>query len=247
MSGSSTDITIWGSHAVGEALASKQVRVHEIFVADSGKTEFEKRAREKRVPVRKISRHALSEKAQTDKHQNVVARVTLIVWNSIREWWREFDPKKDLTILAVDGVQDPQNLGSLIRSGHFFGADLFLLTKDRVAPITGVVAKASAGALFSLPVVRATNLARELEELGEMGVFRIALDQEGERPLCDHNVQKGHLAIIIGGEGQGIRTLTAKRCDVVSKLTSVGGRDSLNAAIAGGIALYELGRQRPKS
>jgi 23S rRNA (guanosine2251-2'-O)-methyltransferase len=250
MSQSAVEIPIWGVHPVEEALSSPFARVLEILVSGRFKEGEEMpvlaRAREKRIPVRTVSAETLSQKTGTDKHQNIAALVSLNVWDTAKDWWAAHASDRDVTVLAVDGVQDPQNLGSLIRSAHFFGVDLFLLTRDRSAPITGVVAKASAGALFSMPIVRATNLARELEELGEKGVFRVALDQEGEKTLRDMDLKGGSLAIVIGGEGQGIRTLTAKRCDAVAKLTSKGGRDSLNAAIAGAIGLYELSLQRAK-
>jgi 23S rRNA (guanosine2251-2'-O)-methyltransferase len=230
---------------VEEALQSGSVRVHEILLA-GGEPAFVEGARARRIPVRASSREGIGRLTGTDKHQNVAARVTLSLLESAKEAWNEIGLDRTVTVLAADGVQDPQNLGSLLRSAHFFGADFFLITKDRSAPLSGAVAKASAGAIFSLPIVRATNLARELEWLGEQGVFRVALDGEGAQSLRSVDLRGGSLALVVGGEGQGIRELTKKRCDVVAKLTDVGFRDSLNAAIAGAVALYEATVQRPK-
>lgn len=248
MGRSALEIQIWGIHPVLESLASSLARVHEIFLAASASsddTEALSAARAKGVPIRSVSREELTRKLGTDKHQNLAARASLDVWDTVKDWWDE-TPRAAITALVVDGVQDPQNLGSLIRSAHFFGVDLFVSTRDRSASLTGVVAKASAGGLFSLPIVRAVNLARELEEMGERGVFRVALDPQGDRTLRDLDLEIGSLALVVGGEGQGIRALTAKRCDVVARLTDGRGRDSLNAAIAGAVGLYEVGLKRAK-
>jgi 23S rRNA (guanosine2251-2'-O)-methyltransferase len=249
MNRSAMELSIWGSHTVAEALDSKLARVHEIYVTsrDGATGEITTRARNRGIRVTEISRENLASKLGTDKHQNIGARVSLDLYESVEAWWKETSPHEPVTLLLADGIQDPQNLGSLLRSAHFFGTDVFVITKDRAAPVTGVVAKASAGALFSLPVVRATNLARELENLEDRGVFRVALDVEGDQTLRGLDLRDRSVALVVGGEGEGIRQLTFKRCDARARLTQTGERDSLNAAVAGAVALYELRVGRQKS
>ncbi|MFH1262297.1 MAG: 23S rRNA (guanosine(2251)-2'-O)-methyltransferase RlmB [Pseudomonadota bacterium] len=249
MSRPAMEISIWGSHTVAEALGSRLARVHEIYVTsrDGATAEIAALGREKGIRVTEISREKLASRFATEKHQNVAARVSLDLYESVEEWWEERNPPEPVTLLLSDGIQDPQNLGSLLRSAHFFGADLFVITKDRAAPLSGVVAKASSGALFSLPLARVTNLARELENLEDRGVFRVALDAEGDQTLRGLDLGERSVALVVGGEGEGIRQLTFKRCDARARLTLTGERDSLNAAVAGAVALYELRAGRKKS
>src|SRR5262249_32171767 len=152
--------------------------------------------------------------------------------------------RKDyLLAIAVDGVQDPQNIGSLMRSAHFFGAEALMMTRDRSAPITGVVAKASAGAIFSLALIRPANLARELEACEKLGIWRVGLEANAESTLASLDLRDRNILLVVGSEGEGLRDLTIKRCDFLAKLPGSGARDSLNAAVAGAVGLYELTRR----
>jgi 23S rRNA (guanosine2251-2'-O)-methyltransferase len=240
-------LTVWGRHVILEALGSDRTKTREVFVLDRDREagEIEARAGKKRVGVKKVGRDALDRKCGTEKNQGVAADVELQVWSSLKDWIADrTDGGASWTIVALDEIQDPQNLGTLIRSAHFFGASALLLTKDRCAPLTGTVAKASAGALFSLPIIRATNLARELESAGDEGFWRVGLAAEAGKPLSKIDLKKGRTVLVLGGEGEGMRELTAKRCDELASLPGGGERDSLNVAISASIALYEITRQR---
>ncbi|MFH1018872.1 MAG: 23S rRNA (guanosine(2251)-2'-O)-methyltransferase RlmB [Pseudomonadota bacterium] len=241
------DLTIWGRHAVREALASARAHVQELFTSDVDKvtSDLEEEARKRSVRMRRMARTEMDGRFGTDKHQGVGARVELEIWATLREWIAvQARTDEAWTVLAPDEIQDPQNLGTLIRSAHFFGASALILTKDRCAPITGVVGKASAGAVFSLPIIRATNLARELETAGEEAFWRVGLSAEAPKALSGIDLKKGRTLLVLGSEGEGLRPLTSKRCDELASLPGTGARDSLNVAIAASIALYEISRQR---
>ncbi len=229
-----------------EALSSPNVRVHEIWItAEAGnpKDDLFEVARAAGVKVFKADRNEIGRRADTDKHQGVAARLTLKVWSDLPSW-SEIQPQaKGGLVLALDSVVDPHNVGALLRSAHFFGAGAVVLLKDRAASLTGVVAKASAGALFSIPIVYATNLAREMDHAEELGFWRIGLDAEAE--TCLESVEAGSrpVLLVVGGEESGLRRLTKEKCDQLVRLSRQAHRDSLNASVAGAIALYEIRRK----
>jgi 23S rRNA (guanosine2251-2'-O)-methyltransferase len=248
MNYSEVEILVWGPHVCAEALSSKTTRIHEIFVATESMKAVDDltlTAKKKGIPVRMIGREKISVMTKGEHHQNVAARLTLSTLESVRAWEINKTSNSEPTIaLALDSIQDPQNVGALIRSAHFFGAAFVLMTRDRSAPLTGVVAKSSAGALFSVPIIRAVNLAREIESAAKFGFFSAALDTAAQEALAQMNLAKRDVLIVVGNEGEGLRDLTKKSCDTLARLSKVGYRDSLNASVAGAVALYEIARQR---
>jgi 23S rRNA (guanosine2251-2'-O)-methyltransferase len=245
MNSTEIELTLWGKHVVREALESKNVRLQEILLADSRDRDLEeitKLAQRAGVRVTRMARDALEKKIGTDKHQQIAGRCLLAVFEDVHHWHSSFSDRKPKMILALDEIQDPQNLGGLLRSAHFFGADGVLLTKDRSTAVTGTVAKASSGALFSVPIIRATNLARELDVLGELGFWRIGLDAAADKSLAEIRFGDEAHALVLGSEGEGLRTLTQKKCDELVKLSRRANRDSLNVGVAGAIACYEVTR-----
>lgn len=244
---SSTEIWVHGIHPVEEALRAPHARVHEIlsgFDHTKSNDAWVQLAKEKRVRIDGVSRNELDRRAGTDKHQNLVARVSVDTWASLTDRFAEFPPDERFLGIALDGIQDPQNGGSILRSARFFGASVAVVPRDRTFGLTGVVAKASAGAVFSIPIVRAVNLARELEVCEKKGIWRIGLDAGAEKSLDEMDLGTGATMLVVGSEGEGLRPLTQKRCDVSARLLARGEMDSLNASVAGAIALYEVFRQR---
>ena len=146
-------------------------------------------------------------------------------------------------ILVLDGIQDPQNLGALIRSAHGCGAQGVVLPRDRAASLTPAVGKASAGALEYIDVARVNNLKRTLELFKKEGIWVVGLTMEGDLPLYELDLCQP-TALVIGGEERGIRPLVKRTCDLLASIPQRGRLDSLNAAAAGAIALYETLRQR---
>ncbi|HLG19930.1 MAG TPA: RNA methyltransferase [Bdellovibrionota bacterium] len=244
----SLEIFAWGTHVVKSALASSTARVHEIFVSDpvpASAADILKRVESERIPVRRMNRNALADKLGSDKSQNLGIRASLDTWDSVSDWLESSGFSTDAFLgIAMDEIQDPQNVGSLIRSTHFFGGSLVLMARDRAAPLTGSVAKASAGTLFSLPIVRAANLARELDACREGGIWCVGLAADAEKPLESLDFAKSPVMLVVGSEGSGLRNLTAKKCDEMASLPGKG--EALNAAVAGAVAVYEISKQRAR-
>lgn len=148
-------------------------------------------------------------------------------------------------IVALDSVQDPHNLGAIVRSAHLLGAHGLVIPKDRAAQVTPVVTKVSAGATEHLPIAQVTNLARALEELKEAGLWLAGLAAGPEAKPLDELDATMPLGLVLGAEGTGIRPLVAKQCDFLVEIPMVGqGVGSFNVSVAAGIALYEVARQR---
>ncbi|HNT89685.1 MAG TPA: 23S rRNA (guanosine(2251)-2'-O)-methyltransferase RlmB, partial [Candidatus Hydrogenedentes bacterium] len=145
--------------------------------------------------------------------------------------------------VALDGIEDPQNFGAIVRSASACGAGAVLFTKDRAAPISPAMVKAAAGAVEHVPLVRVTNLARAIEQMQQAGFWAAALDAAGDKLLWDVDLT-GKTLLIIGGEGKGVRRLVRERCDHVVRIPISGLITSLNASVSAGIALAECLRQR---
>jgi 23S rRNA (guanosine2251-2'-O)-methyltransferase len=150
---------------------------------------------------------------------------------------------RQVLLLALDQIQDPRNLGSLIRSADAAGADGLVMTERRTAPLSGVVSKASSGAMFHIPIARAGSMAAAIARLKRAGVWVVGLDQSAHQSIyrCDLTAPT---AIVVGGEGSGLRRLTAERTDLLASIPMRGHVESLNVGVAGAIALFEAVRQR---
>jgi 23S rRNA (guanosine2251-2'-O)-methyltransferase len=149
-------------------------------------------------------------------------------------------------LLVLDGIQDPHNLGALIRSAACAGCDGVVIPKDRACGVTAAAEKASAGAVETVPVAQVTNIAQALETMKKAGYWVYGLAGEAGQSLYQVNFS-GKAVLLVGNEGEGIRPLVRKQCDVVLAIPQYGGVGSLNASVAGGIALFEAARQRAAS
>lgn len=197
------------------------------------------------IPVLEAGRGELDRLTSGALHQGVALRVPQY----------EYAHPSDLTaraaaagtaplIVALDGVTDPRNLGAVARSAAAFGADGIVIPARRSAGVTAAAWKVSAGALAYLPVARATNLVRALEDYKDAGLFVAGLDARGETGIGDLDVAEGPLVLVVGSEGRGLSRLTAERCDLLAAIPMVARTESLNAGVAAGIALYEVARRR---
>jgi 23S rRNA (guanosine2251-2'-O)-methyltransferase len=146
-------------------------------------------------------------------------------------------------IVVLDGVEDPHNLGAILRTADASGADGVLIPERRAAGITPTVTKASAGASEHLPIAKVTNIARTIEELKAMNIWTVGLDERGSKSYdsLDYNMD---CAIVLGGEGKGVHDLVAKKCDFLVSIPMLGKVPSLNVSVAAGVVLYEVVRQR---
>ena len=237
-----------GIHAVREALEASRP-LDRIVIAkgrqDTRAEEIVQLARKHGVPVRFEDRGQLDRLANSKDHQGVVALAAArpaATLDDIISAAEGSGTHKGLIVL-LDGVEDPHNLGAIIRTSLAAGAHGVVIPERRAAGLTDTVARSSAGALAHLPVAKVTNLARSMEELKEAGYWLIGLDENGERSYTqvDYTTPVG---IVLGGEGQGLHELTRKRCDFVVSLPTVGPVKSLNVSVATGVVLFEARRQR---
>lgn len=196
------------------------------------------------VVVQTVDRARLDAMAQGRAHQGVIALVAAHRYATLDEILANARQRgEDPLILVLDGIEDPQNLGSLIRSADGAGAHGVIIPERRAAGVTAIVAKASAGAVAHVPVARVTNIVRALEELKQAGLWVAGTDQ-GAPELYYEARLTGPLAVVVGGEGKGIGRLVSEHCDFMVRLPMFGQVTSLNAGVAGAILLYEVRRQR---
>ena len=194
--------------------------------------------RAQKVPVRFETRDALDRASRAAVHQGVIAMVAASAYRSIEDVTAS---AKMLVIL--DGVEDPHNLGAIIRTAHAAGADAVVIPDRRAAPVTEVVAKAAAGALAHLPVVKVGNLNQTLERLKTQGYWIYGLDERGTETY-DSVAYNEPAAIVVGAEGRGLHDLVAKHCDVLVQIPMSGHIASLNVSVAAGVALFDWKRRR---
>ncbi len=234
---------IAGRNSVREALRSGR-RVREVLMARSGKgqilEEIENLAREKGITVKKVKREELERLASSENHQGVLAMAESLPVLTLDELLQE----ENLTLLlALDQVQDPQNVGSIIRSAAFAGVQGVIYPARRSAGITSAVVRASAGGVEWVKKVEVVNLARALEALKDYGFWIVGGEPAGDELIFEVDFRLP-VVLVIGSEGKGIRRLIREKCDHLVRIPCVGFIDSLNASVAAGIMLYEVIRQR---
>ncbi|THB70524.1 MAG: 23S rRNA (guanosine(2251)-2'-O)-methyltransferase RlmB [Desulfobulbaceae bacterium] len=247
-----SDDLVWGVHPVLEFVQQNPDRVNELIIQKDrrGKpiTQLLDLAKSHGIRYAMVDRiRVTGNKEEPVRHQGVVARGTAVEIRPLTQLLERF--KHDIEqgmlprILVCDSIQDPHNLGAIIRSSHAAGVNRILLTRDRSAPLGGTAAKAAAGALSLVEVYQAKNLADALKELKEAGgwVFGAVKDDDAQSlyqtdfqiPAC----------IVVGNEGQGIRPLVRKQCDILLSIPMAGTLDSLNSSVAAAVILFEMHRQ----
>jgi 23S rRNA (guanosine2251-2'-O)-methyltransferase len=244
------DEIIYGINPVLEALRGSR-RAFELFVAGAANDRrLEKLillAKEKTVPLRQRDKGDLSRLCGTEHHQGVALRVEAFAYAGVDDILGRWRGSGDSGLVVVlDGVQDPHNLGAVIRSAACAGAHGVIIPRDRAVGVTAVVEKSSAGAVETVPVAQVANIAQILEELKREGFWVYGAEGNSAASLYDQDF-RGNVAVVIGGEGEGIRPLIRKRCDHLVSIPIRGGVNSLNASVAGGVILFEIVRQRIKS
>jgi len=235
-----------GIHAVREALAARRP-VQSLLIArgrHGGRLEeIVRLARTNGVPIRFEDRPQVDRAAGTRDHQGVVAMLAAETSVSLEELLaRSGSPASGLLVL-LDGVEDPQNLGAVIRTALAAGAGGVVIPERRAAGLTEAAVRASAGAAAHLRVARVTNLARAMEEIKEAGYWLVGLDERAEKRHTDVDLT-GAIAVVLGGEGKGLHQLVKERCDFVVSIPTSGPVRSLNVSVAAGVVLFEAVRQR---
>jgi len=241
------DDLLYGTHPVREGLQARRRKPLELFVVRGSAerhAEIVGLAQQLGVPIRQRERGDLDRLVGMPHHQGLVLRVEpfpYVELDDLIEAWR--GGGEDAFFLVLDGVTDPHNFGALLRSAEGAGCHGVIVARDRACPVSGVVDKASAGALEHLQLCQVVNLARALEQLKEAGVWVYGLADGGDASLFELDL-RGHVALVVGSEGKGVRPNVARHCDAVASIPMHGEVSSLNASVAGGIALFEVVRQR---
>lgn len=238
---------VWGRYPVLEALRSRR-RVHKVLVAqgprDPTLTQVLDQARRIGVPVETVSRRRLDELSKSANHQGVMALTAPRDYVDVEDIFARAEERgEEPLIVVLDMIQDVQNLGSLIRTAEAVGAHGIVIPEHRAAGLTPAVDKTSAGAVEFVPVARVTNITRTLEDFKRRKLWVIGLDGEAKTRYDQANL-KGPIALVVGGEAKGISRLAREHCDLLISLPMRGHVGSLNAAVAGSVALYEIMRQR---
>jgi len=201
-------------------------------------------ARERGIPVREVEKNKLRELAGTEGHQGVVAILSQISYGEIDDILQKAKEANETPLIAIlDEIQDPHNLGAIIRSAEAFGFHGIIIPKDRSAGLTDVVVKTSAGAVSFIPIVRVVNLARLIDDLKEAGVWIAGADQDANESFYKADLNRS-LGIVIGSEGKGLRPLIKKKCDFLLRIPLVGKVNSLNASVAAAILFCDVRNQR---
>jgi 23S rRNA (guanosine2251-2'-O)-methyltransferase len=238
---------LYGVHPVAEALKAGRRRFDHVLVAaerhDDRLATLVAECKRAGVRVRQEAREHLTQLAGTAAHQGVVAVVRPKELLTIEDLFEAPGTSQGRMLLALDGVEDPQNLGALLRVADGAGVDGVIVTERRSAPLSPVAVKASAGASEHLRIARVVNLVRALEELKEQNIWVIGLDERGGTDY-DRFDLTGDCVLVLGREGAGLHDLVKRTCDHLLRIPMGGAVSSLNVSTAGAVVLYEAARQR---
>lgn len=244
----SESTVVYGVMPVLEALRASAGRIRKILIFD-GRTgtrtqEISDLARSQGVPVSRVTRDEVSEFVPADAtHQGVAALVRNIEFVDSEALIRKACETQDSTLLVIDGVEDPRNLGAIIRTAECSGVTGIFIPQRRAAGITDTAVKSSSGAVNHVDIAKVTNINRLLEELKSVGIWTVGTAGDAEMIYSEWDFTQP-TAIVLGGEGKGIRRLTAESCDTLVRIPMCGTIDSLNVSVAAGVLLFESVRQK---
>ncbi|MCR4673526.1 MAG: 23S rRNA (guanosine(2251)-2'-O)-methyltransferase RlmB [Lachnospiraceae bacterium] len=237
---------IEGRNAVLEALRSDTV-IDKIFVLDGSSDgpirSIVREAKKQNIMIDFVKKERLDQISDTGKHQGAIAYIAAYEYATVDDILEVAKEKnEDPFIFILDGIEDPHNLGAMIRTANLAGAHGVIIPNRRAVGLTATVAKASAGAINYTKVAKVTNINQTIEALKEVGLWFVCADMDGEE-MYRLNL-KGPIGLVIGNEGEGVSSLTKKKCDFVASIPMKGDIDSLNASVACGVLAYEIVRQR---
>jgi 23S rRNA (guanosine2251-2'-O)-methyltransferase len=237
---------IEGKNPVLEALRANHeiVKIYILKEETGPYLEIAGLAHQKKIPVTPVDSKVLDRMATSRNHQGVIAVAAEWKYAQVSEMLKSAAGKNEPPfLLLLDGVEDPQNLGSIIRTAEAAGVHGIIIPERRSVGLTAVVSRASSGAIEHIPVARVTNLTKTIEELKKEGLWFTGADMNATKPFHDSDL-KGPIGIVMGGEGSGISRLVKEHCDQLVRLPMWGRINSLNVSVATGIILYEVRRQR---
>ena len=240
------EYTIEGRNAVIEAFRSGKP-IDKVFILDGCQdgpmVTIRREAKKKDVMIKYVTKERLDQMSETGKHQGVIAYAAAYEYAEVSDILEKAKEKgEDPFIFILDNIEDPHNLGAIIRTANLAGAHGVIIPKNRAVGLTATVAKASAGALNYTPVAKVTNLSQTIEELKKEGLWFVCADMDGE--IMYRQNLTGPIGLVIGNEGEGVGRLVKSKCDLVARIPMQGDIDSLNASVAAGVLAYEVVRQR---
>lgn len=237
---------IVGRNAVREALRSGR-SIQRLFITNDkvqgSLQEIIGLAKDKGIELRRVDDKQLAKYADGVAHQGVVALVAPVKFADLGEVLENWPADKAPLLILLDGIEDPHNMGAIIRTAECCGATAVLIPKRHTAPINATVAKTSAGAVESIPLVQVGNVAQTIEDLKKQGFWVLGAHMEGQQTLYQADLTSP-LVLVIGNEGKGLSRLTKERCDFLVTIPMYGRLNSLNASVAAAILMYEAVRQR---
>ena len=206
---------------------------------------IKREAKKKDIFVKYVAKERLDQLSETGKHQGVIAYTAAYEYSELEDIFALAKKKEESPfVIILDNIEDPHNLGAIIRTANLAGAHGVIIPKNRAVGLTATVAKASAGAINYTPVVRVTNIVRTIDELKKQGMWFVCADMDGTL-MYDLDL-KGSIGLVIGNEGEGVSRLVKENCDMIASIPMKGDIDSLNASVACGVLSYEIVRQRLK-
>ena len=237
---------IEGRNAVLEAFRSGKT-VDKLFVLDGCQDgpvkTITREAKKQNTIIHYVAKERLDQLSETGKHQGVIAQAATYRYAEVEDMLKLAEEKGEPPFLFIlDGIEDPHNLGAIIRTANLAGAHGVIIPKRRAVGLTSTVAKTSAGALNYTPVAKVTNISATIEELKERGLWFVCADMGGESMY--RLDLKGPIGLVIGNEGEGVSRLVREKCDFIASIPMKGDIDSLNASVAAGVLAYEIVRQR---
>ncbi|MDD2958741.1 MAG: 23S rRNA (guanosine(2251)-2'-O)-methyltransferase RlmB [Lachnospiraceae bacterium] len=240
------ELTIEGRNAVLEAFRSGKT-IDKLYVQeglqDGPVMSVLREAKKHDTIVSRVKKERLDQLSETGKHQGVIAQAAAYEYASVEDILNAAREKGEAPfIFLLDNIEDPHNLGAIIRTANLAGAHGVIIPKRRAVGLTATVARTSAGALNYTPVAKVTNLSTTIEELKKEGLWFVCADMGGET-MYNLNL-KGPIGMVIGNEGEGVSRLVKEKCDYIASIPMKGNIDSLNASVAAGVLAYEIVRQR---
>ena len=242
----SNESMIEGRNAVLEAFRSGKT-VDRLYVLDGCQDgpilTIKREAKKQDTIIKYVDKDRLDQMSQTGHHQGVIAVSAAYDYSEMEDIFALAEKKGEAPfVIILDGIEDPHNLGAIIRTANLVGAHGVIIPKNRAVGLTATVARTSAGALNYIPVAKVTNLSKTIEDLKKEGLWFVCADMDGET-MYNLNL-KGPIGVVIGSEGEGVSRLVKEKCDFVASIPMKGQIDSLNASVAAGILCFEIVRQR---
>ncbi|MBR3173697.1 MAG: 23S rRNA (guanosine(2251)-2'-O)-methyltransferase RlmB [Eubacterium sp.] len=243
-----SELIIEGRNAIIEAFRAGR-SVDKLFIQEHTKegsmNTLIREAKKTKTLIKYVPKERLDQISETGHHQGAVAFVAAYNYAEIDDLFAKAEEKGESPFFIIlDEIEDPHNLGAIIRTANLAGAHGVIVPKNRACGLTATVVKASAGAINYTPIVKVTNIAQTIESLKERGMWFVCADMDGET-MYDIDL-KGSIGLVIGNEGKGVSRLVKEKCDFVARIPMNGDIDSLNASVATGVLAYEIVRQRMK-